>query len=153
MNNITIIGNLGLDPEMRYTPNGSTVCNFSVADNQRHKDGKGRDVDEVQWFRVTVWGNVAEACNEYLAKGSLVCAVGKLEARLYEQRDGGTGLSLELNASAVQFLSTPANRQNDDDDDDGNPVYDEKEEPVRKPATAPKRMPPARKPARQPRGH
>jgi single-strand DNA-binding protein len=103
---IMILGNLGRDPELRYTPNGSPVANFSVAVNKK------RDDNEVTaWFRVTCWGSLAEACNQYLSKGRQVFVEGELQAdpstggpRTYTRNDGTCGASFELTARNVQFL-------------------------------------------------
>ena len=75
-NKITIIGNLGTDPEMRYTPSGSAVTSFSVATNRRYTRN-GEQVDETEWFRVNAWGRLAETTNQYLEKGSLVYVEGR----------------------------------------------------------------------------
>lgn len=105
---ITIIGNLGRDPELRYTPTGSPVADFSVAVNRKRKDGD----DVVTWFRVTAWGSLAEACNEYLSKGKQVFIEGELTAdhatggpRIYTRNDGTCGASFELTANVVKFLA------------------------------------------------
>lgn len=93
-----IQGNLGRDPELRYTPDGTPVCDFSVAVNNYK--------DEVTWFKVTVWRKQAETCNQYLRKGSAVLVVGEIAASAYIPRDGGDPrASLELTARDVRFLS------------------------------------------------
>jgi len=103
---LIIIGNLGRDPEMRYTPEGKPNTTFSVATSR-----KFGDTDETTWFRVSVWGNQAEACNQYLRKGSKVLVEGALKPdaggnpRTYERKDGGWAASYEVLASAVKFLS------------------------------------------------
>jgi len=100
---LTIVGNLGKDPEMKYTTDGKAVTTFSVAASNRK--------DETTWFRVSVWGNQAETCNQYLHKGSKVLVEGALKAdaqgnpRTYERKDGGWGASFEVVASSVKFLS------------------------------------------------
>jgi len=103
---LTIVGNLGRDPELRYTPAGSPVCNFSVAANRRRKDGG----DVVTWFRVSCWGSQAEACNQYLAKGRQVLIEGELRPdtdgnpKVFTRNDGSCGASYEVRADVVQFL-------------------------------------------------
>ena len=103
---LIIIGNLGKDPEMRYTPDGKAITTLSVATSR-----KVNGADETTWFRVSVWGNQAETCNQYLHKGSKVLVEGALKAdaqgnpRTYERKDGGWGASFEVVASAVKFLS------------------------------------------------
>ena len=102
----TIIGRLGNDPEMRAMPNGNYVTSFSVATSRKYKD-----VEETTWFRISVYGNQAEACNKYLSKGSPVLVVGRLKPdadtggpRVYQRKDGTSGASFELIAQTVKFL-------------------------------------------------
>lgn len=112
MQKVTIIGNLGRDPEMRFTPNGQAVTNLSVATNRTYeKDGE--QVKETTWFRVSAWGKQAEACNQYLKKGSLVYVEGRLNVdaatggpRVFESKnsESGFGASFEVVANTVQFL-------------------------------------------------
>jgi single-strand DNA-binding protein len=110
---IIIAGNLGADPELRYMPNGTAVCNFSVATNRKWKDsGSGEQREEVAWFRVSVFGAQAESCNEYLAKGRQVLAEGRLRPdksggpRVFQRQDGTAGASYDLTADNVRFLSS-----------------------------------------------
>ncbi len=116
---IILVGNLGKDPEMRYTPNGQPVTSFSVASNRRYTDSSGQNVEETIWFRISVWGKQAEACKQYLAKGRQVLVEGRLVAdkqsggpRLFKRANGETGASFEINAETVRFLGqrgdTPA---------------------------------------------
>jgi single-strand DNA-binding protein len=107
MNKIIVIGNLGRDPEMRYTPNGDAVTNFSVASSYRYNTAGGEQREETEWFNVSVFGKQAEACNQYLAKGRKVYVEGRLSSRTYQDRNGETRLSLDIRAQAVQFLSSP----------------------------------------------
>src|SRR5438034_11698708 len=80
-NKIIIVGNLGRDPELRYTPQGTAVCDFSVATNERRKDQSGEMKDETTWFKVTFWGRQAEVASQYLTKGRQVYIEGRLRAR------------------------------------------------------------------------
>lgn len=98
MNKLTIIGNLTKDPALRTTPQGLSVCDFTVAVNRRGKD-------ETDYFRVTAWRQLAEICAKYLAKGRKVCVVGAVSARTYQANDGQTRVSLEVAADVVEFLS------------------------------------------------
>ena len=107
MNKITIIGHLGRDPEMRYTPQGAAVTDFSVATSRRFTDGTGERREETDWFRVSAWRQLAELCNQYLQKGSLVYVEGRLHTRTYEGNDGATRFSNEVTASEVRFLNRP----------------------------------------------
>ena len=105
-NKVTIVGYLGRDPEIRYTPQGTPVCNFSVATTERRKDRSGELQDITTWFRVAVWGKQAEAANQYLAKGRQVYVEGRLRQDEYTDRDGNKRTTLEVSATDVQFLGT-----------------------------------------------
>ena len=107
MNKITIIGHLGRDPEMRYTPQGTPVTDFSVATSRRFTDSMGERREETDWFRVSAWRQLAELCNQYLAKGSLVYVEGRLHTRTYEGNDGVMRFSNEVTANDVRFLNRP----------------------------------------------
>lgn len=115
---LLIVGNLGRDPEMRYTPSGQAVTNFSMATNRRYTDSNGQQVDETTWFRISVWGNQAEAVNQYLQQGSRVLVEGILRPdpetggpRIWTRNDGTPGASFEVTARRVVFLSTRAEDQ------------------------------------------
>ena len=103
-NKITIVGYLGRDPELRYTPQGTAVCKMSVATTERRKNVAGESEEHTTWFRVTVWGRQAELANEYLAKGRQVYIEGRLRLSEYTDRDGNQRISPEVNASDMQFL-------------------------------------------------
>jgi len=110
---IIIVGNLGRDPEMRYLPSGQAVTNFSVATNRQYTGSDGNLVKETIWFRVSVWGRMAEVCSQYLRRGSKVLVEGNLRPdpatggpRLWTRQDGTTSASYEVNASTVRFLSS-----------------------------------------------
>ena len=102
---IIIIGWLGRDPEMRYTPTGTPVTSFSVATDRRWTDSNGQLQKRTVWFRVSAWRRLAETCNQYLSKGRLVMVEGEIqEPRPYQARDGEWRASLEITARNVQFL-------------------------------------------------
>ena len=101
---ITIIGNLGQDPEMKYLPDGRPVTNFSVATNRRWKNNDGSEGEEVTWFRVACFGKLAETTNQYLEKGRQVMVVGRVKANAYIDREGEARASLDLIAAEVKFL-------------------------------------------------
>ncbi|MFN0088270.1 MAG: single-stranded DNA-binding protein [Blastocatellia bacterium] len=104
-NKIMIVGYLGRDPEIRYTPQGTAVCNFSIATSEKRKDKTGEMQDITTWFRVTVWGRQAEVANQYLSKGRQVYVEGRLRMEEYTDRDGNRRTALEVNASDIQFLT------------------------------------------------
>jgi len=106
MNKILIIGNLGSDPEMRYTPNGSSVTSFTVATNRRYRTSDGESREETEWFRISAWNRLAETCNQYLQRGSKVYVEGRLTSRTYVGNDGQTRVSLDVNASEVRFIDS-----------------------------------------------
>ena len=108
MNKIIVIGNLGRDPEMRYTPNGQSVTSFSIASNRKYTTAAGEQREETEWFNVSAWGRHAELCNQYLTKGQQVYVEGRLHSRTYETRDGQTRFVNEINLTDVQFLSRGA---------------------------------------------
>jgi len=108
LNKIIVIGNLGRDPEMRYTPNGQSVTSFSVASNRKYTTAAGEQREETEWFNVSAWGRHAELCNQYLTKGQQVYVEGRLHSRTYETRDGQTRFVNEINLTDVQFLSRGA---------------------------------------------
>ena len=104
-NKITIIGNLGRDPELRYTPQGIAVCNFSIATNEKRRDKAGEMQDVTTWFKVTLWRQQAENASKYLTKGSPVYIEGRLKVEEWTDRDGNNRHTLEVQASEMQFLS------------------------------------------------
>jgi single-strand DNA-binding protein len=123
---VIIAGNLGRDPEMRYTPSGQAVTNFSVATNRQYTASDGQLVKETTWFRISAWGRLAETCNQYLRRGSKVLVEGRLNAdpqsggpRVYTRQDGSTGASFEITAETVRFLSTRAEDESFQDSSPG----------------------------------
>ncbi|GBC77649.1 Single-stranded DNA-binding protein [bacterium HR08] len=103
-NKIIVVGNLGRDPELRYTPQGVPVCTFSVATNERRRDSAGELQERTLWFRVTTWRRLAELTHQYLRKGSLVYVEGRLYLDEYTDRDGFQRTQLRIEASDVRFL-------------------------------------------------
>ena len=96
LNKVMIIGNLGRDPEMRYTPSGQPVTQFTVAVNRNYKDGNGEWQEETEWFRVVAWGQLGERAAEYLRKGSKVYVEGRLQTRQWEDQSGQKRYTTEL---------------------------------------------------------
>lgn len=110
MNKVILIGNLGRDPELRYTPDGTPVANFSIATSERWKDKTtGEKREKTEWHRIVAWRRLAEICNEYLTKGRQVAIEGKLRTRSWE-KDGITRYTTEIIASDVQFLGNVRNK-------------------------------------------
>ena len=130
---IIIVGNVGKDPEMRYTPAGQAVTSFSVATNRQWTDSHGEQAKETTWFRVSAWGKQAEVCQEYVKKGMKVLVEGRLTPdkatggpRIWEKGDGAYGSSYEVTASIVRFLSkTEGANDAPKNGDNGIPVQED----------------------------
>ena len=103
-NKIIVVGYLGKDPELRYTPDGTPVCNFSVATTERRKDKSGEFQDQTTWFRVSLFGRQAEVASQYLSKGRQIYVEGTLTQREYTDREGNTRTSLDVRGSDIQFI-------------------------------------------------
>ena len=108
LNKVMLIGNVGNDPEMRYTPNGNPVTSFSVATNRRYTDSNGETKEETEWFRVIAWRKLAESCNQFVTKGKRVYVEGRLRTRNWEGQDGQKRVSVEVVANRVLFLDRRA---------------------------------------------
>jgi len=106
LNRAEIIGNLGSDPELRSTPGGNSVCNFSIATNESWVDKAGTKHDETEWHRIVVWGKMAETCAKFLSKGRQVFVEGKLKTRSWEDKEGRKCYTTEIVARNVQFLGS-----------------------------------------------
>lgn len=108
VNKVILIGNLGRDPELRYTQNGQPVANFSLATSENWTDkNSGDKVEKTEWHRVVVWGRTAEHCSQYLSKGRSVYIEGRLQTREWEDKEGQKRSTTEVNALTVQFLGAP----------------------------------------------
>ena len=105
LNKVILIGNLGQDPELRYTGNGTAVCNIRLATSESYKDTNGEWVEKTEWHSVVAWSRLAEICNEYLRKGSQVYFEGSLQTRSWEDRDGNTRYTTEVKAKEMLMLS------------------------------------------------
>jgi single-strand DNA-binding protein len=110
---IIVVGNLGRDPEMRFTPSGQAVTNFSIAVNESYTNSNGEKIKKTIWFRITTWGKQAENCNQYLKKGRMVLVEGRMTAdpntggpRIWSKQDGTAASSFEISAINVSFLSS-----------------------------------------------
>ncbi len=103
-NKIILVGNLGRDPELRYTPQGTPVCSFTVATNEKRKDRAGEMQDVTTWFRVTLWGRQAETASQYLTKGRPIYVEGRIRLEEWTDRDGKQRYTLEVHATDMQFI-------------------------------------------------
>jgi single-strand DNA-binding protein len=108
LNKVMIIGNVGTEPEMRFTPNGNPVTSFRVATNRVYTTPEGERKQETEWFTVVAWNRLAENCNQYLTKGQRVYAEGRLHTRTWEGQDGQQRSSSEIVANRVLFLDRQA---------------------------------------------
>ena len=106
-NKIMVIGNLGRDPEMRYTAQGTPVTSFSLATNRVFTDPSGERQTETEWFTIIAWRQLAELCNQYLSKGRRAFVEGRLHSRTWEGNDGKPHFVNEINADRVLFLDRP----------------------------------------------
>lgn len=105
VNKVILVGNLGQDPELRYTGSGTAVCNLRLATNESYKNSDGETVEKTEWHSIVTWGRLAEICNEYLNKGSQVYFEGSLQTRSYEDKDGNTRYVTEVKAREMMMLS------------------------------------------------
>jgi single-strand DNA-binding protein len=104
VNKVILVGNLGRDPELRYTQSGQGVANFTLATNERWRDKDGNNQERTEWHRIVVWGKQAESCAQYLQKGRSVYVEGRLQTREWEDKEGHKRQTTEINAQVVQFL-------------------------------------------------
>ncbi|SRR5690606_26785078 len=127
LNKVMIIGHVGRDPEMRYTPSGRPVTSFSVVTTRTWTSGEGERHEEEEWFNVVAWGNLAEICNQYLSKGQQTYIEGRLQTRGWEDAEGKKHYRTELVASEMIVLgdrrggsSAPPPFERDSESDDGD---------------------------------
>ena len=104
VNKVILLGRLGQDPELKYTPGGQPVCNFSLATTESWTDKQGQKQEKTEWHRLVVWGKLAELCNQWMKKGSQAYVEGKLETRSWDDKDGNKRYATEIIANTVQFL-------------------------------------------------
>ena len=104
VNKVILVGNLGSDPEMRYTPSGQGVCEFRVATNESWMDKSGQRQERTEWHRIVVWGKRGETCAKYLSKGRQVYLEGRLRTRSWDDQEGKKRYMTEIIANDVQFL-------------------------------------------------
>jgi single-strand DNA-binding protein len=106
LNKVMLIGNLGGDPEVRFTEGGQAVGNFSIATNEKWTDKAGAKQERTEWHRIVVWGKLAELCGEHLKKGRSAFVEGRIQTRVYTGKQGGQKMATEIVADRVVFLST-----------------------------------------------
>jgi single-strand DNA-binding protein len=107
VNKVILIGNLGADPEVRYTPSGSTVANFNLATTEQWTNKDGEKEERTEWHRIVAWGRLGEICGEYLHKGRQVYIEGRLQTRSWEDKEGIKRYTTEINALSMQMLGSP----------------------------------------------
>jgi single-strand DNA-binding protein len=105
VNKVILVGNLGRDPEVRYTPGGQAVANFTIATNDNWTDKSGQKQERTEWHRIVAWGKTAELCGEYLSKGRQVYVEGRLQTREWTNKEGAKQYTTEVVANQVVFLS------------------------------------------------
>ncbi len=105
INKVILIGNLGVDPELRFTQNGTPVASFRIATSERWKDKDGNQQEQTEWHNIVAWGRLGELCNEYLNKGSKVYIEGKLKTRKWQDQNGNDRYTTDIVARDVQFLT------------------------------------------------
>jgi len=106
VNKVILVGNLGADPELRYTSSGSPVCELRLATNESWTDKQGQKQERTEWHRIIVWGKTGENCSKYLSKGRQVYIEGRLQTRSWDDKDGNKRYTTEIVANDVQFLSS-----------------------------------------------
>lgn len=109
VNKVILVGRLGQNPEVRYTPSGAAVANFSIATSESWVDKGGQKQERTEWHRIVVWGKLAELCNQYLSKGRQVYIEGRLQTREWQDKSGQTKYTTEVQAQTVQFLGSGPN--------------------------------------------
>ncbi len=105
VNKAILVGNLGKDPELRYTPSGTAVCTFSLATTDRFKNKQGEQQERTEWHNIVVWAGLAEICGKYLTKGKQIYIEGRIQNRSYDDRDGNKRYITEIVANEMQMLS------------------------------------------------
>ena len=129
VNKAMLIGNLGQDPELRYTGNGTAVCNMRLATNESYKDRDGELVDKTEWHNVVAWARLAEICGEYLKKGSRVYFEGSLQTRSWDDRDGNTKYTTEIKAREMMMLDDRGGSFNGSGGGPGSQQQSQKKQP------------------------
>lgn len=110
VNKVMLIGNLGRDPEIRYTTNGQAVANFTLATTEKYTNKSGERQEDTEWHRIVAWGRLAEICGEYLTKGRMVYIEGSIRTRSWEDKEGNTRYTTEIVARNMQMLGGQGGR-------------------------------------------
>ena len=132
VNKVILVGNLGKDPELRYTASGTAVANFSLATTERYKDRDGNSQEKTEWHNIVVWRQLAEICGKYLTKGKQVYLEGKIQTRSYDDRDGNKRYITEIVVDQMQMLG----RAGDDNSGGGSGGgYQRREQRQERPAS------------------
>ena len=134
LNKVMVIGHLGKDPEMRFTPSGRPVTTFSVAVSRSWNTADGERRSETEWFNIVAWGNLAEICNQYLHKGQQVYIEGRLQTRNWEDKEGKKHTSVEVVANEMLMLgdrreASSSSQESEENEDQSEPMVDEDEFP------------------------
>ena len=134
LNKVMVIGHLGRDPEMRYTPSGRPVTTFTVAVSRTWNTADGERRSETEWFNIVAWGNLAEICKQYLHKGQQVYIEGRLQTRQWEDKEGQKHKNVEVVANEMMMLgdrrdNSKSTEETDHDEDQSEPMADEDEFP------------------------
>jgi single-strand DNA-binding protein len=111
VNKVILIGNLGKDPEVRYTPSGAAVANFNIATNENWTNKEGKKEERTEWHRIVCWNKIAELCGEYLSKGRTVYVEGRLQTREWNDKEGNKKYTTEVVAQTVKFLGAKGDGQ------------------------------------------
>lgn len=110
VNKVILVGNLGAEPEVRYTPSGKAVASFNLATREQWTGKDGEKTEKTEWHRIVAWARLGEICGEYLHKGSQVYIEGRLQTRTWEDRDGNKRSTTEIVAQTMQMLGSPSSR-------------------------------------------
>ena len=124
VNKVILIGNLGKDPELRYTPNGTAVGNFNIATTEVWTDKSGEKQTRTEWHRIVTWGKLAETCGEFLSKGKQVFVEGSIQTRSWDDKEGNKRTTTEIRAQRVVMLGKAEERSVEEADTSQEPVED-----------------------------
>ncbi|MGE4543386.1 MAG: single-stranded DNA-binding protein [Pedobacter sp.] len=130
VNKVILVGNLGKDPELRYTASGTAVANFSLATTERYKDRDGNSQEKTEWHNIVVWRQLAEICGKYLTKGKQIYIEGKIQTRSYDDRDGNKRYITEIVVDQMQMLGRAG-----EDNSGGGGGYQRREQRQERPAS------------------